>query len=159
MLGKIRQAANSIFVKAILVLIIASFVFWGVGDIFRGNYGNTIAKVGDINISHQEYQQSLARQKYEIENSLGEKLGEQDDIFIRRITLRKLINDGLFKQESENLGILVDDEVVLKEIIQDRRFADDEGNFSKKRFDLVMNMSNLLEEVYIANLKKLYAQN
>jgi peptidyl-prolyl cis-trans isomerase D len=159
MLGKIRQVTNTLFVKSILVLIMLSFVLWGVGDIFRSTAGSDIATVGDEAVTMQQFQQELSRQRSRASENGANKLTENDELFLRQLTLRQLIIDRLFEQEAKSLEILMDDRVALEQIFNDKRFFDDEGKFSKKRFNLVMNISGLIEELYISNLNKELARN
>ena len=46
MLGKIRNFSSSIFAKIFLFIVAIPFVFWGMGDLFKGGSLNTIAKIG-----------------------------------------------------------------------------------------------------------------
>ena len=55
MLGPIRKFSTSIFAKVFLFIVAIPFVFWGMGDLFRGGNQNTIAQIGDEKLSAQEF--------------------------------------------------------------------------------------------------------
>ena len=67
MLQIIRSALGSIFVKALFVLLIASFAVWGVGDIFGGPAaGRAAVSVGDVRISTQTVADEFDRQRSQL---------------------------------------------------------------------------------------------
>ena len=55
MLSSIRKFSSSIFAKIFLVIIAIPFIFWGMGDVFRGGNVNTIVKINNENISTKEF--------------------------------------------------------------------------------------------------------
>ena len=55
MLNTIRKNAASWVVKVLMLLLVASFAIWGIGDIFyRGGQNPTVATVGDAEIPASE---------------------------------------------------------------------------------------------------------
>ena len=65
MLSSMRNAAQGVVGKAVMTvvmgLIIVSFVIWGVGDMLRGFTTSTVASVGGMKISAQEYRVAYDR--------------------------------------------------------------------------------------------------
>ena len=55
MLSSIGKFSKSFFVKLLVGIIILPFVFWGMGDVFRGGNQNVIASIGSEKISTQEF--------------------------------------------------------------------------------------------------------
>ena len=53
MLDKLRDSAKSWVAKVLLGLLAASFVVWGVADVFTFRPGSALATVGDREISGQ----------------------------------------------------------------------------------------------------------
>ena len=71
MLTSIGKFSKSFFVKLLVCIIILPFVFWGMGDVFRGGNQNVIATVDSEKISTQEfvrYLRQLNIDKKQIEN-------------------------------------------------------------------------------------------
>mgnify|MGYP005713680993 FL=1 len=55
MLNSIRNFSKTIFAKILLVIVVIPFVFWGMGGVFSSGNTNSLAKIGNINISTQEF--------------------------------------------------------------------------------------------------------
>ena len=56
MLDTLRKSVGSWVVKALIALLVVSFAVWGIGDVFTGYRGASLARVGDTEISNQGYQ-------------------------------------------------------------------------------------------------------
>ena len=54
MLGRIRKFSSSIFAKVFLFIVAIPFIFWGMGDLFRGGNQNTIVKIDEEKITVKE---------------------------------------------------------------------------------------------------------
>ena len=118
MLGRIRKFSSSIFAKVFLFIVAIPFIFWGMGDLFRGGNQNTIVKIDEEKITVKEFidylefynaqTEELKKDKIEkvLSNFIGEKLIEREiknfNIQISDSSLSKLIkNEKIFKKENE----------------------------------------------------------
>ena len=61
MATSIGKLSKSFFVKLLVGIIILPFVFWGMGDVFRGGNQNIIATIESKKISTQEFVAHLNR--------------------------------------------------------------------------------------------------
>ena len=61
MLTSIGKFSKSFFIKLLVGIIILPFVFWGMGDVFRGGNQNVIASIDSEKISTQEFVNHLKR--------------------------------------------------------------------------------------------------
>ena len=61
MVTSIGKISKSFFVKLLVGIIILPFVFWGMGDVFRGGNQNVIATIDSKKISTQEFVNYLNR--------------------------------------------------------------------------------------------------
>ena len=61
MLTSIGKISKSFFVKLLVGIIILPFVFWGMGDVFRGGSQNVIVKIDSEKVSTQEFMDYLRR--------------------------------------------------------------------------------------------------
>ena len=59
MATSIGKLSKSFFIKLLLGIIIFPFVFWGMGDVFRGGNQNVVATIGSEKISTQEFLRHL----------------------------------------------------------------------------------------------------
>ena len=55
MLTSIGKFSKSFFIKLLVGIIILPFVFWGMGDVFRGGNQNVIATIESKKLSTQEF--------------------------------------------------------------------------------------------------------
>ena len=55
MLTSIKKFTGSFLAKILIGLIILPFVFWGMGDVFRGGNQNVIATIDSEKISVKEF--------------------------------------------------------------------------------------------------------
>ena len=63
---------NKKIVQVFLVLIALPFAFFGVESFRDGGAGVDVAKVGEIKISQQEFQQAVREQQDRLRGQLGE---------------------------------------------------------------------------------------
>ena len=61
MLTSIRKITTSFLAKILIVIIILPFLFWGMGDVFRGGNQNILATVDSEKISAQNFMQYVNR--------------------------------------------------------------------------------------------------
>ena len=71
MLDAMRRGAVNWLAKVLLGLLIVAFALWGVADVFR-NYGRgTLARIGNTEISVDEYRQAYQEEMASISRRLG----------------------------------------------------------------------------------------
>ncbi len=63
MATSIGKLSRSFFLKLLVGIIILPFVFWGMGDVFRGGNQNVVATVDSNKISAQEFINYINRLK------------------------------------------------------------------------------------------------
>ena len=61
MATSIGKLSKSFFVKLLVGIIILPFVFWGMGDVFRGGNQNVVASIDSKKVSTQEFVSYLNR--------------------------------------------------------------------------------------------------
>ena len=126
MLTSIGKFSKSFILKIFVGIIILPFVFWGMGDVFRGGNQNVIASVDSEKISTKEFVDYLRRL------NLNEKqikdLPKTD--LVEKI-LRVLVkSDGM---EIKELGISINNSL-RKSIKNDKSFFKDE-KFSRTEYE------------------------
>ena len=112
-------------------IIILPFVFWGMGDVFRGGNQNVIATVDSNKISTQElinYINRLNLSKEQFKNLSKTDLVEQ--------ILSDFIGKKVLSLEIEKLGIVVNDNALRDIIKNDKTFFKDKSSqeLSMKNF-------------------------
>ena len=149
-----KHAGGSIF-KGLMILLALTFVVWGVGDVIRGGNKQIAFKVGDSEVSQDEWQQALLGQVGQIEQQVGRKLeqGEIEAFGIKQVLLNQMINKQLLLLESRRLNLLVSDDMVKYEISAMPMFYKD-GKFDKDKFSRFLRQVNMSEDQFVYSLKE-----
>jgi peptidyl-prolyl cis-trans isomerase D len=156
MLGAMRKGSQNFFVKALLFVLAASFVVWGIGDVFRGSSDSTVAKIGDEEISYSEYYASLQREISRFQQILGGTLTEEQlqQFGIKDRVLAQLIDSKIIRMRLDELKLKVGDEIVRKQLKNNSLFFDESGKFNVNTFKTVLRSNGLNEKQYIMALKE-----
>ena len=149
MLHKIRSFSKSIFAKILLIIIIIPFVFWGMGGVFSDRNTNTVAKINNINISTQDFMDHLNGSK------LNPKIiRENIDNNILEQILSELISERLIEEEINKLDIYFSEKSLVNRIKKNKNFFDDDGKFSRIKYEKFLLTQNLTATQFELQLKK-----
>ena len=126
MLNTVVSFIKGLGTKTLIILIILSFAFWGVGDIFIGNENPTIAKVGNSKIKLNEFNLEYQTILQQLRATSNEPLTDE---FVKAMGLHKTVLNNLINQKylnivSSQLGIIIDDNYLKKSILNNPMFKD-----------------------------------
>lgn len=146
MLRTFRKSATGFFAKLLLGLLIASFALWGVGDIFRGTPGNTVATVdGDAIIGNE-----LLNAIYAMQQQYPELTSEQaNSLPVMLQVLDRLINTRLLEKEAEAMGLQFSEATLTERIARDSMFHDAKGEFDRKRFTSLLAQNGWSQAAFL----------
>lgn len=156
MLDLFRKQASSWGMKAILGLIIFSFVFFGLSGIFQsGSKSHAVATVGGVDISKQAFYKELQKALDSIQKETGKKISLQDlyQAGIVHQLLERNIEALLLAQEVERLKLTTPDDVVLDVVRKNPMFAED-GKFSRQKFDRVLAANRITEQYFVKDMRE-----
>ncbi|MEO1494767.1 MAG: SurA N-terminal domain-containing protein [Pseudomonadota bacterium] len=133
MLDFLRRGVKSWVAKILLLLLIASFAVWGIGDIFSFQRESSIASVGDTDISAQRFMDTMQRQRQLVSRQRGELVSFQTlrDADYDDLALNGLLRDAAFAEELRLREIAVSSDEVADAIRQNPTFQDGQGAFSQ----------------------------
>lgn len=157
MLTTMRRGAKGFMSKLLLGFLVLSFGVWGIGDLVRHSGSTTVATVGNESISVSEYEDAIRR----LRQMLGEHLTPDilRSLNIYQITLDDLISRKLISQETERLGIRVDEKELISNIANEQSFKNAQGRFDKTLFEQNLRESGLSEESYLRRLGEQLSHN
>ncbi len=153
MLQLIRSRVTSIFVKALFVLLIASFAVWGIGDIFLGSpTGKAAIEVGSVEITTAEVLDEFER----VRRTTGLQMTAQEaaEIGLLEQVMDDLANRALFIAESNDLGLAVGEDLVRQRIGEMPAFKDQTGQFNPDLFRQVLYRAQLSEDGFVRLLRE-----
>ncbi len=146
MTTSIGKLSKSFFLKLLVGIIILPFVFWGMGDVFRGGNQNVIATIDSNKISTQEFVNYINRlnlNEEQLKNLSNTDLVEQ--------ILSDFIGKKVMSLEIEKLGIIISDNALRYIIKNDKSFFKD-GKFSRTEYEKFLLKSGITAPQFEANI-------
>lgn len=160
MLASMRNAAQGVVGKAVMTvvmgLIIVSFVIWGVGDMLRGFTATTVASVGGVKISSEEYHSAYQRTLEQYQRRLRQPLTNEQAhaIGLDRQVLQQLLSEAAVDEETRKLGLGVSVDTLRAMITTNPNFRDKTGAFDAARFEGTLRNMDMNEQGFVADLRK-----
>ena len=149
MLNIIRNLVKSIFGKLLLLVMVASFAVWGMGDLLSSGDSGLVAKVGNQKITINDFYNQFQRKLNEFNQSLDKKLTEEEahNQQITYLVLNEMVYGKLVQEFAEKNSIYISDDLIKKTIISIPQFQDEDGKFNKILFDsaILSNFNNEAE--------------
>ena len=146
MATSIGKLSKSFFIKLLVGIIILPFVFWGMGDVFRGGNQNVVATIGSEKISTQEFLRHLRQinlNEEQIQSLPKTNLIEQ--------ILSQYIGRKVMVLEIEKIGININDNALRKIIKNDKLFFK-ENKFSRTEYEKFLIKSGITAPQFEANI-------
>ncbi len=161
MIREFRKYTTGVVSKILMFGLAASFVLWGIGDVFRSSaQGNYIVRIAGHSITPQEFQQQMNAQLANYRQLLGDDYSPEivKKLGLPRQVLSEMANRLLLRTEAEALGITLSDDTIMKIISQNKSFLGPKG-FDKDTFHTTLQRAGLNEDAYITSLRNDSATN
>lgn len=155
MLNVIRRQAGSWIVKILLLLLVASFAVWGIGDVFYGGTADpVVATVGDTDVRTSEVREEFDRLLSSVERRTGTALDRQRAIQLGLMqqALQNLISRRLIDLRASEMGLTVAEDTLRRLVMEDPTFQT-AGQFDRSRFNQLLMASGMSEESYLATVR------
>ncbi len=146
MVTSIGKYSKSFLVKLLVGIIILPFVFWGMGDVFRGGNQNVIATIDSNKVSTQEFMNHLNRMNL---NNQQIKNFKQNDL-VEKI-LSDFIGRKVMQMEIEKSGIKINDSSLRNIIKNDKLFFKD-NKFSRVEYEKFLLKSGVTAPRFEKNI-------
>lgn len=155
MLDALRRGASGWIAKIFLGVLILSFAVWGVADVFRGFGAGSLAKVGNVEISADEFQNAY-RNQLDMLGQLGRRLTpEQARQFgLDMRALYGLIDTAAVDGHAKRLELGVSSETVAQQIAREPSFRTSEGKFDKLGFENYLRQIRMSEQGFLAQRRR-----
>lgn len=143
-------------IQIFLVLITLPFAFWGVESYVRNvGVGEDVASVGGSKISQQELQGALREQGERMRATLGSNFNpamlERPEV--RLAVLDALVNQRLLSVYAAKSGLVISD-AQLGALIQSIPDFQEDGKFSRQRYDAYVASQNMSQPEFEARLRQ-----
>ncbi len=147
---------NKRIVQVFLALITLPFAFFGVESYMRSSMvGEDVAKIGDIKITQQDFQQTLREQQERLRGQMGAQFDPKllETPQIRESILDDLITQRLLVLESSKYRLFASDDAVRRAIAVIDAFKV-EGKFSSDRYEAVLRAQGMSPAGFEAQLRR-----
>lgn len=147
---------NKRIVQVFLALITLPFAFFGVESYVRSvGTGDDVAKIGDVAITQQQFQQAMREQQDRLR---GQMAGQFDPTMLDNPESRKAIIDDLVDQrllmlEANKKGMSVSNQVIRQTIASIDAFKTD-GKFSVERYEAALRAQGMSPAGFEAQLRQ-----
>ena len=146
MLTSIGKFSKSLVLKIFVGIIILPFVFWGMGDVFRGGNKNVIASIDSEKVSTQEFVEYI--QRLNLSDEQIKNLPKTD--LIEKI-LSEYIGKKVMALEIEKLKINVSENSLRNILKSDKLFTKD-NKFSRTEYEKFLITSGITAPQFEANI-------
>ena len=144
----IGKLSKSFFIKLLVGIIILPFVFWGMGDVFRGGNQNVIATIDSKKVSTQEFVNYFGRLNLD-----EEKIKNLPKTDLMEKVLSEYIGRKVMALEIEKSGITINDKS-LRDIIKNDKLFFKDNKFSRTEYEKFLLKSNVTAPAFEQNIVK-----
>lgn len=157
MLDSMRRHASGWLAKALLALLVASFVLWGgIGQVIQGFSSTEVATVGGKKLDASLFIQQYERTKQAYQRATGRQLTDQTAqmLGIPSQIMRQLIVDEVLNNRAGALRLGVSDAELVRQIQADPTFSDGRGGFNRQAFTAQLREFGWSEDQFIVNRRE-----
>lgn len=147
---------NKRIVQGFLILITLPFAFWGVDSYFRSGGGTgELARVGGSSITRQDFSQALREQQERMRGQFGREFNPAmlETPEARQAMLDSLVTQRLLLLHAEKSGLTASDALLI-EVISSIPALQEDGKFSKRRYEQALRAQGLTQVGFEAKLRQ-----
>ena len=135
-LDTLRKGAARTLGLILVGLLVISFAIWGIADIFTGYGRQTLIRVGDTEITSQDYLRAQQEVLRAMSSQAGRSLSLQEAraLGLDSRVLERLVGGAAVDNHAKELHLGIADALLLEDIMKDPAFKDALGNFSPAAF-------------------------
>ncbi|HWA17519.1 MAG TPA: SurA N-terminal domain-containing protein [Devosia sp.] len=150
MLNTLRRIGRTFIGKVVGVLLIIGLAGFGISNVIFDLGSNTLAKVGNEDISTQQFQRAYQQQLNQVAQTLGYvPTNEQAlQLGIPSAVISRLASEAAINQTAAKLGLGVSDAKLAEMVRNDPTFANVLGAFDRNSFDQILQQNGYTEAEY-----------
>ena len=156
LLESMKKGVGKYVMIVLASLLILSFAVWGIGDMAGViSNPNEVATVGSTKITQREFQEQFRREMDRIRARVGNIDAEQArNLGVADATVNGLVSRRLIGLQAADLGLLISDEQVVRQIQQQPAFRNALGQFDRAVFQTTLANNGLSEDMYVSSLRQ-----
>jgi peptidyl-prolyl cis-trans isomerase D len=153
MLTTLRRHLNSWVAKIFFMLLVATFVLWGVGDVITniGASDTSVATVGGQKIEPAAVQALYQRQLAQLTQTLGGTAEPTADMRkgVAAQALQQIITQTAMDQAVQKLGLAAPDDAVRQAVFDIPGLRNASGQFDRAQFQALLSNNNMTEAQFL----------
>ncbi len=156
-----RKRRNSIVMWIVLVVMVIAMAGFGLNSTISSSTSSTVFKVGETEITAEEYGISLNNAIEGVARQQGQPL-TMDEARLMGIPQQiktQLINQATLSEIARVNNIIPSDEDVAKALLQIDAFHDSEGAFNRRSFDLFLDSRGQSENEFLEGIRNNLERN
>jgi peptidyl-prolyl cis-trans isomerase D len=138
---------------ALLLPISATFVVWGIADVFKGNPDTSIASVGGTKIDSQEFSRDLQNANRSA-TQRGGQLSAAREKEIGNKLLDQTIDDTALDNAARSFNLMTSNDEVSQTIRSIPGFQGPDGSYSELAFNQALQRINYTPQGFVAEIKR-----
>jgi len=147
-----QSLTKKIAITIITGIVIIVFGAWGMGDLFSDGNKNIIAQIKDKKIYTKDYIES-------VRNYVNQKNKTELADVDHSLILNNLLAEKIYEKFAEDMGIIINDESLAYYIQSIEEFKDEDGKFSRTKYEKYLLLNNLNVIMLEAYLRKELIKN
>src|SRR5581483_1553241 len=157
MLRGIRNASNTWLGRILMAVVMsglaAIFALWGINDIFRGFNRSSLATIGDVEISADQFRQAYNDRIQALSQQLNRVVtpAQAAAIGLPRQVLSEMVGQSAIDQRAKQMKLAITNAEVSRRITSNPQFQTPDGRFDSARFQEALMNANLTEQRFIAD--------
>jgi peptidyl-prolyl cis-trans isomerase D len=160
MLRGIHKATSNWFGKAVMAavmgLLVVSFAIWGIGDIFRGFGLNSALKIGNTEISIEQFRQYYTERLQQLSRQVGRPItpDQARATGIDRQVLSQLVAETTLDEQAKALRLGIGNDEIASRITNDSSFRGLNGQFDRTRFVEIIRQAGFTEGRFVEEQRR-----
>ncbi len=161
MLDSIKKLSKSWVSQLLLVLLVISFAVWGVADIFTGFGSNTVATVGKIEISANEFGRRYDLTVTELSRQFGKQFTPEEarQLGLPSQVLSRLLAEATLDDTVHDMQLSLSPATVGRMITTDPSLVGPTGKFDRTYFGQIAQQNGLTDDQFVLERRAEYIRS
>lgn len=155
MLQTLREKTSGWVAFFILAAVSVPFAFFGINNYFTAQTETFVAKVGDTEISTDEFRQRYEEYRQQARRSMGQNFDAAyfEQPLVKRQVLDRMVDEELLVQAAQSAGTAATDAVVRDAIAEVPAFQVD-GKFNADQYKLLLTTQNMSAQAFEQRVRR-----
>ena len=156
MLHILRAFAKTWIAKILLAVLVVSFGAFGINNVISDLGSNTVAHIGDQDITSQDFQRAYQAQINNVAQQIGKLPTSQEAMAmgIPSQVISRLASDAVINKFGANMGLGASDDHISKMLQDDPSFKNTLGQFDQTAFAQALQQNGYTEAQYLGDQMK-----